>query len=159
MKYLYIATLTKNKSNQYEVEFPDLAPNAATFGDNLPKAMSMAKDALEGYLLVAEDYHVKLPKPSSENVTSVLPGQLIMPVEVDTTIARERAANKLVKKTLTIPKYLNDLGNENGINFSATLTAALEKKLGIRSQPLGSAGGTNQNVPPLDRNNSQVIDK
>lgn len=39
--------------------------------------------------------------------------------------------NKVVKKTLTIPNYLNELGNEQGINFSLTLTEALKEKLGV----------------------------
>ena len=39
--------------------------------------------------------------------------------------------NKVVKKTLTIPNYLNELGNEKGINFSLTLTEALKEKLGV----------------------------
>nr|WP_320164410.1 type II toxin-antitoxin system HicB family antitoxin [uncultured Trichococcus sp.] len=39
--------------------------------------------------------------------------------------------NKVVKKTLTIPNYLNELGIERGINFSLTLTEALKEKLGV----------------------------
>ncbi|MSE22047.1 type II toxin-antitoxin system HicB family antitoxin, partial [Lactobacillus parabuchneri] len=57
--------------------------------------------------------------------------QLIIPIEVDTTLAREREDNVSIKKTLTIPKYLNDLGKQKSINFSATLTDALKHKLNI----------------------------
>jgi hypothetical protein len=39
--------------------------------------------------------------------------------------------NKVVKKTLTIPNYLNELGIEKGINFSLTLTEALKEKLDV----------------------------
>jgi post-segregation antitoxin (ccd killing protein) len=36
---------------------------------------------------------------------------------------------KSVKKTLTIPSWLNDLAIENNINFSQTLQEALRKEL------------------------------
>jgi predicted RNase H-like HicB family nuclease len=131
MKYLYFAVFTRNKDNQYEVVFPDLAPNAATFGEDLSDALHMAHDALEGYLLTAEDFKETLPGPSSQSAITVKKSELLVPIEVDTKIAREREENKSIKKTLTIPKYLNDMGNESGINFSATLTEALKQKLGV----------------------------
>lgn len=39
--------------------------------------------------------------------------------------------NKAVKKTLTIPKWLDELATEHGVNFSHTLQEALKEKLGI----------------------------
>ena len=39
--------------------------------------------------------------------------------------------NKVIKKTITIPNYLNELGKENNINFSEVMTAALKKKLNV----------------------------
>lgn len=107
MNHTYIATLTKTVTGQYEVEFPDLAPAAATFGDTLTQAVTRAQDALEGYLLVAEDIGEPLPPASDESQLNVREGQLIVPIVVDTKLARYREENKMVKKTLTIPAYLN----------------------------------------------------
>ncbi|KRL11663.1 toxin-antitoxin system, antitoxin component, HicB family [Schleiferilactobacillus perolens DSM 12744] len=129
MKYMYFAKFAKNTQSQYEVEFPDFTPAVATYGDNLQEALHMAHDALEGYLLVAEDSHDAVPAPKNAEEISVTPHVLLIPIEVDTTLAREREENKLVKKTLTIPAYLNTLGKERGVNFSATLTTALKEKL------------------------------
>ncbi|WP_407888619.1 type II toxin-antitoxin system HicB family antitoxin [Levilactobacillus sp. N40-8-2] len=129
MKYLYAALFSQNTDGQVEVTFPDLAPNAATFGENLSDALHMANDALTGYLLTAEDTHEELPQPSDPISISHTVQQLIVPIEVDTRIAREREDNRSIKKTLTIPKYLNDLGVAAQINFSATLTDALHAKL------------------------------
>ncbi|WPC17278.1 type II toxin-antitoxin system HicB family antitoxin [Pediococcus inopinatus] len=130
MKYLYFAVLnTTEDKKKMEVSFPDLAPNAATFGNGLPDALHMAHDALEGYLLTAEDFKETLPIPTSYENLVVKKGELLVPIEVDTSLAREREQNQVVKKTLTIPKYLNDLGKANKINFSATLTNALKEKL------------------------------
>lgn len=52
---------------------------------------------------------------------------------VDINFKKHKAQydNKAVKKTLTIPNYLNELGKENNINCSLTLTEALKDKLGV----------------------------
>ncbi|WP_337999138.1 hypothetical protein [Desulfofalx alkaliphila] len=42
--------------------------------------------------------------------------------------------NKAVKKSLTIPKWLNDAAEEHGVNFSQVLQHALKQYLGIRSR-------------------------
>ena len=131
MKYLYFALFTKNVDGQIEVNFPDFDPHVATFGNNMSDVLHMAHDALEGYLLTVEDYHEDLPTPSDPQNIRHNQDQLVIPIEVDTTIAREREENASVKKTLTIPKYLNDLGKQHQINFSATLTDALKKRLGV----------------------------
>lgn len=130
MKYIYFATFDF-KDDLIEISFPDLYPNASTYGHDLQEALRMAKDSLEGYLLTVEDFKENLPSPSSYQSllkNSHLP---LFPIEVDTTIAREKELNKTIKKTLTIPKYLNDLGNDHGINFSSTLTNALKEKLNV----------------------------
>lgn len=131
MKYLYYAIFKSNATGQIEVTFPNLAPHAATYGNNMSDALHMAHDALEGYLLTLEDFHEELPQASAPQTIHHEPNELVIPIEVDTTIAREREENTSVKKTLSIPKYLNDLGNEKHINFSATLADALKQKLGI----------------------------
>ena len=125
MKYLYYALFTENEQGQYEVEFPDFSPHVATFGDN------MARDALSGYLLVLEDSDDSLPPTTPPEKITVPKNSLLIPIEVDTTLAREREENILVKKTLVIPKYLNELAKDEQINFSATLTEALKDKLDI----------------------------
>lgn len=130
MLYLYFATFDF-KDELIEISFPDLYPNASTYGHDLSEALRMAKDSLEGYLLTAEDFRESLPKSSSYQSLLKKSNLPLFPIEVDTTIAREKELNKTIKKTLTIPKYLNDLGNEHGINFSSTLTNALKEKLNI----------------------------
>lgn len=127
---LYFAIFHKNEDNQYEVSFPDLEPYAATFGDTLKEALESAHDSLTGYLLTAEDYGDEVAQPTTDPSSfNVKAPDLLVPVEVNLELEREKEENTLVKKTLTIPKYLNDLGSEANLNFSATLTEALKKQL------------------------------
>lgn len=127
----YFAKLHLNEDGQYEVTFPDLEPYAATFGESLQEAIQSAHDSLAGYLLTAEDTHEKVNHPSQQPQKDWHLGKddLLMPVSVNLELEREKEQNTVVKKTLTIPKYLNDLGIDANINFSATLTEALKRKL------------------------------
>lgn len=55
---------------------------------------------------------------------------LIIAVDLELEIAKRR--NKLIKKTLTIPGYLNILGVRNNMNFSQILSEGLREKLKIK---------------------------
>lgn len=55
---------------------------------------------------------------------------LIIAVDLELEIAKRR--NKLIKKTLTIPEYLNILGVRNDLNFSQILSEGLREKLKIK---------------------------
>lgn len=112
------------------VVFPDL-DDAATFGENMHEALYMAKDLLAGWLIDAEDEKETFPVPSDHLSIPVAPEDLLIPIEIDLAFYRKKFNSKPIKKTLTIPSYLNDLGNEAKINFSATLTEALKEKLEV----------------------------
>jgi len=46
-------------------------------------------------------------------------------------LVRDAIESRAVKKTLTIPKWLDDMAIEQGINFSRTLQEALKHQLDI----------------------------
>lgn len=52
-------------------------------------------------------------------------------VDINFKAYKSRYDNKVVKKTLTIPNYLNERGIDEGINFSLVLTEALKEKLQV----------------------------
>ncbi|WKB74563.1 hypothetical protein QYH53_01080 [Ligilactobacillus animalis] len=61
-------------------------------------ALKMARDALSGYLLVLEDLDDSLPPTTPPGKITVPKNSLLIPIEVDTTLAREREENILLKK-------------------------------------------------------------
>lgn len=127
MKYVYYATLYHD-DDAIGVKFHDL-PSVNTFGADVVEASDMAKDALEGYLLVAEDENIKLPKATDALDIQVNKGEALLAVQVDTSIVREKEDNKLVKKTLTVPAYVDRAGREAGLNFSQVLSDSIKHKL------------------------------
>lgn len=111
------------------VLFPDL-PGCVTCGDTEEEAMRMAKDAMALYLYDMEQEGEAAPIPSPMRDISVEPNQAKVLVEVWMPPFRDKMEQKAVKKTLTIPKWLDDLAKEHNVNYSRLLQNALKEYLG-----------------------------
>lgn len=111
----------------YVVEFIDLV-GCITEGKNLQEAFYMAQDAMGLYL----DDLVKFPTPTVDfSKIKLESNQFISYVNIDIDEYRKKYNNKAIKKTLTIPCWLNTLAEKNNINFSQLLQEALKNKLEI----------------------------
>lgn len=117
---------TIGEKESYWVEFPDL-PGCNTQGLTLEEATLMAQDVL-GLFLMDE---VNLPVPSSPKKLTVDDGFISM-ISVDMAEYRRKHNSKAIKKTLTIPEWLNVIAEKEKINFSQTLQEALIEKLHLR---------------------------
>lgn len=114
------------------ISFPDL-PGCLSCADSDDEALYMAKDALRCWLLTAEEYGDDIPAPSSLKDVITLSGQKSVLVEVCLAPYREAYKNRSVKKTLTIPAWLNDVAEKEKINFSFVLQNALKEQLNIQN--------------------------
>lgn len=126
MKYVYPAIFTE-ENGQYLVSVPDLS-GCHTFGDDLNEAIEMARDAMAMWLCIAEDNKEEIPKASA-NLT--IKDGFVSYVDVDTIAYRKQTDSKAVKKTLSIPSWLNTQAELSGINFSNVLQNALMEQLNI----------------------------
>jgi predicted RNase H-like HicB family nuclease len=129
MKYIYPAVFSPEDSG-YSVEFPDL-PGCCTCGDSLEESLSMAKDALSLFLVELEDEKQDIPEPSPIQSLSLEENSFASLINADTAIYRQTLSNVAVKKTLSIPQWLNQAAIANGINFSQVLQDALKQKLNM----------------------------
>lgn len=130
------------EDNGYSVIFPDLN-NLATCGDTLDEALAMAIDCLAGYLYWLRNDGETAPEPSP--TTDINPAEIMKDLEisseeafvniitVDVAEYAKTHFEKSVKKTLTIPAWLNKAALEQNINFSQTLQDALKKQLHLGS--------------------------
>ncbi|MCL6614005.1 MAG: hypothetical protein K6U03_05240 [Firmicutes bacterium] len=75
-----------------------------------------------------------IPPPTPPEKLDIPPRSFISLIEVWMPAIRDEMRNKAVKKTLTIPKWLNDMAEKNNINFSHVLQTALKEYLGIRER-------------------------
>lgn len=126
--YIYPAVFSYDKKEKcYLVDFIDLN-GCSTFGKTLIEAFEMAQDAMGLYL----DNLNEMPNVTSDfNNIKLENNQFINYVSIDLNEYRRKNNNKAVKKTLTIPCWLNNLSEKNNINFSQVLQEALKEKLGI----------------------------
>ena len=128
MKYVYPACFYIEDDGRYTVEIPDL--ELATFGDDLPDAMYMASDAAAGRLLLMLKDGESLPKASEQK--DIAPEDetgFVSLICVDLDAMKANHDDTPVKKTLTVPSWLNQAAERKNINFSSTLKDALIEKL------------------------------
>ena len=116
---------SENGKGIYTVSFPDV-PEAFTSGTGMAEAILMGSEVLGAVLVL----HDKLPKPSDwKTVQSKNIDKTVIPIAVDLDEAKAKSKPAKVKKNTTIPGDVARQAEDAGINFSQTLTEALEAKL------------------------------
>ncbi len=132
----YPACFYKEKDGNYSVIFPDL-DHLSTCGDTLENAIEMAVDCLAGYLYSARKDGQSVPPPSDMNDIDIdseyddYESAFINIVAVDVDEYAKKHFERSVKKTLTIPAWLNELAIEKNVNFSQVLQNALRSELHV----------------------------
>ncbi len=128
-KYIYPAVF-QMEGDIFNVNFPDFE-SCYTQGENLQDAFEMAQDVLCLTLYALEQDGQTIPKASNITDLQLNKNEFASLIICDTIEYRKFYDNKAVKKTLTIPSWLNDLAERSNVNFSAILQQALKKELQI----------------------------
>lgn len=129
-KYAYPAVFTPESEGGFSINFPDLE-NCYTCGDDMIDGLTMAEDVLALVLYGYEKDGREIPQPSKENDIPLSEGEFINFIACDTMEYRKIHSNKSVKKTLTIPEWLNESAMAKGLNFSQVLQDALIAKIQV----------------------------
>lgn len=129
-KYAYPAVFTPESGGGYSVYFPDVE-GCYTQGDTMADAIFMAEDALELSLYEYEEDGKEIPKPSDTDKIEIKDGDIVSYVSADTLKYRKIFNNKAVKKTLSIPEWMNEAAVKENINFSQVLQDALKQRLNL----------------------------
>ena len=128
MKYIYPACFYPEEDGRYSVVFTDF--ELATFGDTLADAMYMAADAAAGRIFSLLEDGEALPAPSAlKKVKPEAPSGFVSLIFIDMDDLKAAHEEKTVKKTITIPSWLNKAAKKKNINFSAALKDALIDKI------------------------------
>ena len=116
------------------VTFPDL-PGCITFGKDEDEAIRMAREAVSLHLYGMEQDGEAIPEPSSLKSLArdeeLEDNEVFFLVEAFMPAFREKQNKHFVKKTLSIPYWLNAEAERQGINFSHTLQQAIKQQLNI----------------------------
>ena len=128
-KYMYPAIFKKEETG-YFIRFPDFE-SCYTQGDNMRDGMDMAKDVLCLTLYDMEESGAESPAASDPMSICAAEDAFMTLVECDTLEYRKIHNGKAVKKTLSIPAWLNEIAEKEKVNYSAILQQALKDHLHV----------------------------
>lgn len=127
--HIYPAKIIQNQDNSYTVDLIDLV-GCTTEGETLSEALENAQEAIGLFLedLEEEEYpEATIPF----NQIKLNKNEFITLIDFDIDEYRKKYDSRAVKKTLTIPNWLNTKAEEKNLNFSQILQSALKKELSI----------------------------
>lgn len=130
MNYIYPAVFYPETDGRYSVIFPDLN-DLATYGDNLADAFAMAQEACGQYLFTSLRDGEALPDPTPVDDVAKDDAALVNIVCVNLDEYAKAYNDKAVKKTLSIPAWLNTACEKYGVNYSKVLQDALIAKIQV----------------------------
>ena len=128
--YFYPAIFHNDEKGGCWISFPDF-PECMTQGETMEEAYEMAVEAMGLCIDDRLRNEESLPEVSAPVDYILQEGDFSCLIEFDLVQYRKKHNTKSVKKTLSIPEWLNEAAMEHDINFSQVLQEALMKKMGI----------------------------
>lgn len=126
-RLFYPAVFVPEENGGFSVYFPDV-DGCFTQGETIEEAYEMSFDALGLMLSCLEDEKRPIPTPSAPHEIQPQDGGCVIMIGFDMIEYKKKHSTKSVKKTLTIPEWLNEEAIARNINFSQTLQEALLAK-------------------------------
>lgn len=124
----YPAVFQAEEEGGFSIFFPDV-DGCITQGEDMDDGYEMAFDALGNMLSYLDEQGKAIPRPSNPQEIRLEDGQFMAVIEFDMLEYKKRNDSRAVKKTLTIPSWLNELAVRQNINFSQVLQEALMTKV------------------------------
>ena len=129
--YSYIAVVSFDDDG-VSINFPDLI-GCFTCADSEDEIFKTAKEVLGLHLWSMEKDNETIPEPTGIKDIILEDNETTMLVEIFMPPVRDRINNKVVKKTLTIPQWLNIEAEQQGVNFSMVLQNGLKQYLQLKT--------------------------
>ena len=127
-KFFYPALFHKAEEGGFWISFPDI-PECLTQGNDMSQAYEMAIDALGLALTCREKEQQPFPASSVPTPITLEPDSFLVVIEFDMLAYKKRTNSRAVKKTLSIPEWLNEAAIAMDLNFSQILQEALLAKI------------------------------
>ena len=128
MKYAYPVILETQPDGYVVAKAPDL-PGVVCGGDTLPDALLAVAAGCEMWLTDAERSGEAIPNPSAMSAVPVSGDQQVSMIVADTDAYRRANDTRAVKKTVSVPAWMADQAERNGISLSQALQETLRTRL------------------------------
>ena len=123
-EYVYPAVFHPNEDGSFTITYPNL-PGCISEGKSLGNAMYMAQSALTQWIEYLTDKKLEIPLASGLGSFEIAPGEFVNLVRADIKDGRA------VKRTVSIPKWMDDKVTESGLSLSRVLQDALKERLNV----------------------------
>ena len=128
MKGLYAAIFERGDDKVY-VSFPDL-PGCITSGKDMTEAYEMAVDAANLWMTsTVEDLNEPVPEATPIERIKYPDGTQVMLIQIDTEEYLKRTETKAVRRTVSIPSWMDQIAQKRGISLSKVLQEALREQI------------------------------
>ena len=121
-KLFYPAIFHVAEEGGFWITFPDI-----------PECMTQGEDMQQGYEMARQREKMELPTPSVPSAVHTAANEYCVVIEFDMLAYKKRTNSRSVKKTLTLPEWLNEEALSMGINFSQALQEILIQKVNAKS--------------------------
>ena len=118
MEYIYPAVFHPNDNGSYTIIYPDL-PGCISEGKSMGNALYMAQDALKQWASVMEEMGEAIPAATALREIPVEDGEFVSLIRAETKDTRA------VRRTVSIPRWMDDEALQRGISYSRILQDAL----------------------------------
>jgi len=122
MEFVYPAVFHQNEDDSFTITYPDL-PGCISEGKNLANALFMAQSALKQWIGYLSDKELEVPAASTLDKIKISKGELV------NLICAEVKDSKAVKRTVSIPKWMDEKVTQSGLSLSRVLQDALMERL------------------------------
>lgn len=123
-EYVYPAIFHPNDDGSYTITYPDL-PGCISEGKSLGNAVYMAQTALTQWIEYLTDKKESIPSASDLKSIDLSPEEFVSLIRADVKDGRA------VKRTVSIPKWMDDKVTETGLSLSRVLQDALKERLNV----------------------------
>ncbi len=123
-EYVYPAIFHPNEDGSFTIVYPDL-PGCISEGKSLGDAMYMAQSALNQWIEYLTEKKQSIPKASDFQSVEITQGEFVNLIRAD---VRD---NHAVKRTVSIPRWMDSKAIELGLSLSRVLQDALKEKLHV----------------------------
>ena len=128
-KMFYPAVFHRAEEGGYWITFPDI-PECITEGDSMEEAYNMEVDALG--VALTDRIKEKQDLPKASDVDNIKEDGTVVVIQFDLAEYNRKHNNRAVKKTLSIPEWLNEEALAMNINFSQVLQEALLERINVQ---------------------------
>jgi predicted RNase H-like HicB family nuclease len=130
MSSVYPVVFSPETEGDFCVYAPDL-PGCVTSAETYAEGIEKIRDGICGMLYIMERDKMPIPEPSAPNAVELETGDVVALVDVNITEYKRRIGSRAVRRTISIPEWMDEAAMRNNISLSQVTQDALSVRLSI----------------------------